>query len=466
MARLSILQTTILVILSFILGHFTHAQSLSDMGGFAEMIHHYPGYSAQLSFEFCKANFPYHKIIPRPVTVSNQSQSFGLFAFTVFPFDSKKPSIVTIHGGPGGLWAPSSAQEISRELPKFNVIFFHYRGGGCSDFRTNSSSWDTLLNSDGVISDLEAIRKEYGIASWQGVLGFSYGTNIARRYSHQFPDLTGILILEGLNDPYNSNELSVAIQIKKLISSIENRFQTSKSLSVFAEAKALQKRFTDILRDYFSQVDPTTNFAYAAAWNEINSQFKELYRKSGQPIPKYISLPTFQSVSLLIYSGEEDESDVAILILLDQFGLISLDTETKNSLNSYLSTWDKVMFPFKYKNYVENFSSGLLLSWRVHLKMTENDNNLPQDSICTSRPMIVLNGTKDLATPIENVEAYLKNKSCAKASNVGLSIVGGGHSNFGSLKCLSEYVDRSLLAKQTDVPKPEGCLMPITLKFY
>lgn len=441
--------------------------SLGDTpkSSFEQWIHHLPGYSAELSLDFCKLNFPHPQILRRAVTVSNQRKSFDLFAFTMLPFDPKKPSVITIHGGPGGLWGPNDASELANMLHGLNVIFFHYRGGGCSDFRNRSSAWNDLLNSDGVIEDIEAIRESYGVAQWQGVLGWSYGTNIARGYSKRFPERAGILVLEGLDDPHNSTELSDEQQIQRMISIIEARLRTSKFLNEYT--KSIDTRiFVDQISAYLGEVSPQTNFGYAALWEQIEADFENYYRQRGLEKPKILSLPTFLAISILLYEGDDKGSDVAILTLMDQFDVISLEEKRKSDLMVALSTWEKLMFPFKHQNYSENLNLGMLLSWRVMLKMRDNDINLPKQSLCTSQPMIVLNGTMDLATPLENVDAYLKDKSCAKARSVSVTIEGGGHSNLGSVECLSEYVRQALLEKRTDVSKPRNCSKKVVLKDY
>ncbi len=440
------------------LGSLTRAQEVSEVSGLADLIMDLPGYSAALPLEFCKSKFPHHKIIPRAMRIESKTRSFDLFAFTPFVFDSKKPSLVAIMGGPGGIWSNDSARDVAQTFHRFNVIFFHYRGGGCSDFRNNQTAWDSQLSSDGVIGDLEAIRRAYGIARWRGVMGWSYGTNIARRYARRFPERTGMLILEGLDEPYGSGRLSADQQAERLISTVENRFKNSnKLLACCAEFNV--SKFTQELRTYFGKIDPETNFSYAAAWEMMREAIELPYLSIGQPVPKHISLTTFLAISVLIYEGEEEEADYAILALMQNFELATLSVELTDFVNSRLLLWGNSMFTFKNADYVKNLENGSLVSWRVQLKMTENDLLTPIASLCTSQPMIVINGTKDLATPIENAESYLNNKSCARAKhNILLSVEGGGHSNYAaSMSCINDFVNRSLLKQRTVTPDLKNC---------
>jgi pimeloyl-ACP methyl ester carboxylesterase len=460
MASRNFFRAVAVVSFGLLFSFLARAQANNGQRGFDKWINHMPGYSARLSLDFCKKSFPHHKIISRPIVILGSSRSFELFTFTALPFDPKKPSIMTIHGGPGGLWELNSALALARSFPEFNLVFFHYRGGGCSDFRTNSEAWNEVLTSGAVIDDMEAIREAYRVPKWRGILGWSYGTNVARRYAHRYPDRVGLLVLEGLDDPYHVEVLPVAQEVQRLLSSIENRIRRSGNLAVYVKGMDV-KFFLKVLKDYFSEIDPVTNFGYAAVWDQMKDVLEEPYKKAGRPVPKYLSLPTFEAVSMLTYVGEEEQADVAVLMLMDQFDVVHLDAQMRDSLISYLTAFDKRMFPFKYDDYAESFEAGGLLSWRVQLKMTENDQKLTPDSLCTSQPMIVLSGTKDLATPIENVERYLKDKSCAGGANASVVIGGGGHSSLGFVECLTPYVASALSAGRTAVVLPKNCSVPV-----
>lgn len=457
MLHIRALLVTIVAIWVTIYGPPSQATNTSDTPGFDHSIRHLPGYSAQLSPEFCKSAFPYHKVIADPI--------FKLFAFTTRPFDSKKPSVITIHGGPGGLWSPGSAMTIANAFPDFNVVFFHYRGGGCSTLNEASAVFDLMLTSDGVVSDLEAIRAAYGVSRWQAVLGWSYGTNIARLYANKFPNSMGFLVLEGLASYSNEEELNVEQQVQRLLSSMEVRLQTSSQLARYAKLVDVNS-FLSKLREYFGQIDPKTNFGYAAAWDTFKVYFDGTSATGQRTYPKHYSLPTFQAISLLMYVGESDEADVAILVLLEQFGLIVLDSATRESNFSYLTDFDKMFFPFKYKNYTDVFDKGLLVSWRVQLKMVENDLTWANPTVCHTKAMIVLNGSKDLATPAENVDLYLKDKNCAAGPSVSLIVEGGGHSNLTNSKCLLDYVTRSLVVGTPSYQVPTRCQVPVAMKSY
>lgn len=96
--------------------------------------------------------------------------------------------------------------------------------------------------------------------------------------------------------------------------------------------------------------------------------------------------------------------------------------------------------------------------------MPENDKKETPSSLCSEVETIVINGTNDLATPVENVESYLANKSCAKGSSKSLIVKGGGHSSLTSMKCLSSFI-KSVLSNETSVDMG-SCELPVSIKTY
>lgn len=431
---------------------------------FNDFVKKQPGYSASLSVEFCKASFPYRKIIKRPVVVDGSNQSFDLFAYTARPFDPRKPSIVTVDGGPGGIGNFKESLEMARAFNPFNVVFFHYRGAGCSDFRNPSAAWEALLNSEGVIEDIEAIRAAYGIKNWRGIFGASYGTNIARRYAHAFPDRSGIVILEGLDDAYTEKPLTDEQEVERLISVVRNRIQSSKVLGEQSRTVDIQGFLTS-LRNFFGGVPPSQILGHAAAWDVFKNLYEKAFAQHGLSVPKYYSLPTFVALVVLAYAGESEKADMPILELLDQIGYVRLDPAMREKVTFEMSKFDRKMFPFKNSNNEEILAEGSLLNWRVFLHMPAHDEKLPQDSLCSATPMIILNGSQDMATPIENVQRFIRNQSCVRGPVASLTVGGGGHSSVPKIKCLNRYLTQSLITSTVSAAAPSDCPVPITVEF-
>jgi pimeloyl-ACP methyl ester carboxylesterase len=418
----------------------------AEQASMIDLIRQKNGFSAEIPAAVCNRIFPYHKIIDQKLSSNVEVGSFRLFSFTATEFDPTKPSILFIQGGPGGMWGPREALESSKQFPDANIIFFHYRGGGCSDFINKNPDLDKYISSSGTVSDMEAIRIAYGIKIWKSVVGFSYGTDIARRYAHRFPNRIESLVLEGLS---SSEQLSSDQVLARILKTVSDRYKVSAELQSVISSEEF-KRFVTTLKNYLSQVSPSQNFGLAALWEFYEKALIKSYSANGELVPKYFNRSTFLSVTLLMYSGETDSSDLAILMLLYNFNYGQISAEKAASFAKSLRKLDRYLLPYLYQDYLSILDESGLVSWRVNLTMTENDKSERDDSLCSSVRTIVINGTQDLATPIENVEKFLNNKFCASATNTALLIQGGGHSNMSSMSCLNRYVNHAINNQEAD----------------
>lgn len=320
-------------------------------------------------------------------------------------------------------------------------IFFHYRGGGCSAFSSNSVELDKYITSDGTISNMEAIRNAYGITTWKAVIGFSYGTDVARRYAHRLPNRIQSLVLEGLD---SSDELPPDQIIIRILKTISDRYQASQNLQSRISANDF-KNFIATLQSYFSQVSPSQNFRFAQRFgNSIKKHIPIIIQRQEYKFQNILTETLFYTVTLLMYAGESDPSDIAILMLMNSFNFGQIPPEQGSPISAALKPLDKSMFPFLYQDYLNVLNSSGLLSWRVQLTMPGNDKSESDDSVCSSVATIVINGIQDLATPVENVQKFFSNKSCASGLNTALLVQGGGHSSMGSMKCLSQYSNHAM----------------------
>lgn len=375
------MKTFIFLSLLFVNVPFVFAQSPgNEQNSMINLIRQKAGFAAEVPATICNKTFPFHKTIPQKLASNNSTDSFGLFSFTATAFDSTKPSILFIQGGPGGLWGPKEAIESSNQFPDANIVFFHYRGGGCSAFNSNNAELDKYITSDGTIRDMEAIRNAYGITTWKSVIGFSYGTDVARRYAHRFPNRIQSLVLEGLN---SSDELPPDQVITRILKTISNRYKASSNLQSRISADDF-KNFITTLQSYFSQISPSQNFGLAALWEFYQKTYADYYSAAGIPIPKYLNRNTFLSVTLLMYAGESGSSDIAILMLMNNFNFGQIPPEQGSMIAAALQSLDKFMFPFLYQDYLSVLSSSGLLSWRVQLTMPGNDKVESSDSVCSS----------------------------------------------------------------------------------
>jgi len=102
----------------------------------------------------------------------------------------KNPTLLVVHGGPGGSHA--KLLELNRFSDKFHVVFYDQRGTGNSKrFEdVNAESAKTLYSLEENIEDIEALRVHFGKDklilighSWGGALATFYATKYSSRVS-------------------------------------------------------------------------------------------------------------------------------------------------------------------------------------------------------------------------------------------------------------------------------------------
>ncbi len=459
------------------------------------------GYSAAISTPVCESKFENFKWTERSL---GTQEKFRLFSFSAEKFDPQKPTLLFIHGGPGGIWGPTPARQKASLFPNYNSVFFHFRGGGCSSFPSHDALFDLLITSKHTLQDIEALREAWGINSWHAIVAFSYGTNIARKYAHHFPHHVGRLILEGLdeqltrnatakltspilptvkfhlpslnrlvpnknipqNEIANFSQVAGFIQqsreVKGILSVIEAR--RKQNSAIWAEVSTVELReFYEKYNRFLEQVAPAQQYSMAAMWNLYLPRLQVSFAKQGTGIPDYLNRQTLIATVALLYSGADSGADAAIAVLLEQFKIGHLSQVLLKSAHQRLNMMDMMLFPYLHSNYLEMLERQLV-STRVQIAMTKNDQAENKDEFCTDKPILVLNGTADFSTPAENVDHYLSNKACAKSSNVSLLIQGGGHSNMATLSCLTGSI-RNFLDHQ-EVTEPRNCTNPVVLKKF
>ncbi len=432
------------------------AKAEIDDNTFADLLRGKPGFAAEIPESICKSTFPFHKIIPTDLANTNGSQ-FNLFSFTSKKFDPEQPSILFIDGGPGGVWGPTNVIEFADRFPNANLVFFHFRGSGCSSFPSLSAELDHLITSLETVKDLEAIRNSYQIDSWKAVIGFSYGTDLARFYAHQFPKRIAKLVLEGLSkiDSVPDEQAS-----QRLVEIVVGRFGNSPNLKASSTVENFQL-FLVQLRKYLSQVPLNKNIELAA----LGPDYKNYFKIEDESMSRYFNRNTFLSIILLSFSGESSSSDAAIWMLLNNFGFINSTSDQIASVAESLAQMDKFLFPFLNPTYLTYFADHSLLSWRVLLAIGKSDKIMTKDSLCSEVDTLVLNGTQDGATPVENVQSFLSDKKCAGGFNTALLIHGGGHSNLLAMKCLTQYTNHWLNTENTSLDL-KSCENSVTEQKY
>lgn len=180
-----------------------------------------------------------------PMNYNNpEAGTIEVYAYSMSPFDSNKPTYIYVDGGPG--------QNTHGAMPNFfdgqyNELRFDQRGLGCSSPETFDIYKDaSLYSTENTIRDMDLIRQAYGIDKWS-VYGVSYGTVASTMYASKFSNSTRSLVLEGvvgrvdlLHDAdYKASKLNLAIanlnskQREALYSIVHGKSQQEKAFVQF-----------------------------------------------------------------------------------------------------------------------------------------------------------------------------------------------------------------------------------------
>ena len=135
---------------------------------------------------------PTERIIPAWINPGVHADGqFGLYYFTTYPFDKSKPTILYCAGGPGIIVRFDPKKNyldfLADRMPSsgYNVVYFHLRGSGISQIPP-SNLYDRFLRTSYAVEDIELIREDLGINSWDAVVGSSYGTVLAQQYAKRY----------------------------------------------------------------------------------------------------------------------------------------------------------------------------------------------------------------------------------------------------------------------------------------
>ncbi|MCY6379790.1 alpha/beta fold hydrolase [Hoeflea prorocentri] len=128
-----------------------------------------------------------------PLQSGRLSQQDGHSVYWETLGDPSRPAMLLLHGGPGGGIAARMPRLF--DPSKWHIVAMDQRGGG----RSEPHAGDTLdalrdNTTDHLISDIERLRIELGIAGWY-VYGSSWGATLAQAYAHAQPERTMGMIL-------------------------------------------------------------------------------------------------------------------------------------------------------------------------------------------------------------------------------------------------------------------------------
>jgi proline iminopeptidase len=117
-----------------------------------------------------------------------QIGEFELYLEDIGPEEA--PVIAFLHGGPGGS-AYAFREGVGDDLEDYRVLYFDQRGSGRSP---ELPAEPRLFTIDALVEDLEALRRELGIAEWT-LLSHGFGAVVALEYTRKNPQRVDGLIL-------------------------------------------------------------------------------------------------------------------------------------------------------------------------------------------------------------------------------------------------------------------------------
>lgn len=355
--------------------------------------------------------------------------TFNLFYFTVKKFDSKKPSILFIEGGPGGL-ALKPHETHKRVLANFNVVYFHIRGGGCSQL-PNDAKFDPLINSDLVVEDMEAIRKNLGIDQWHAVYGTSYGTEPARIYAHKNPTAMQMILLDGT---------VVAEQPKPTLKRI---FSQSLDRLVDLQRKKSLKNMTDLQITRGQRIIEQdadiiiSNYTQTASVliKKINGEPVVLDR-SNQYLYAHVLFPAMGVNNL-------ETNEIVTRLFFGEFYPELLRPIQTPAMKNWLELSFRQMFTFAFPDYDE-VPMHALMSYRSFKSINNYGDEISKRSFCSSVPIYSINGTADMYTSLPMAKKELLNKSCYRGAVEFVEVEGAGHNVFQSDPSGDRYLRQAI----------------------
>ncbi len=109
-----------------------------------------------------------------------------------------QPAALFLHGGPGGGTSPRVRRFF--DPAKYNIVLLDQRGAGQS-VPNVSGDYDAALKNNTtahLVEDIEALRVELGLDTWQLILGGSWGSTLALAYAQAHPTRVKQLLLRGI----------------------------------------------------------------------------------------------------------------------------------------------------------------------------------------------------------------------------------------------------------------------------
>lgn len=382
----------------------------------------------QLTEAQCQSLSNHNKRLDVPVDGVSSAETFSLFYFTTKAFNPSLPTLLFIDGGPGQ--GPGTFANTLRfsDVPFMNVVYFHPRAYGCSTLPA-SNEYDQYIGTPFILKDIEWIRKDLGLQQWDLVWGTSYGSQVAVQYVKKTQGaVTEKVILEAWYLPeVDTGDPASLIFSKGLSNFLEiattwPQYQTPEVQEVVtALSDQLGESFTG---DFFTK-------SGVAFDQEQYSLFASQLQRLGYVGAMQLGLPLagvsaygpmFRLLELLNDGQSLDVGEAPILDVANEFPM--------DSRRSFFVTVIMETNGREAATLFEQVGSV----WHPDLVPGANLLTTPDLSTLDTQ-FYVIQGDRDLATPLEAVESYLSRWPKIPENIEFFKLPFYGHSRHFSGKC-------------------------------
>lgn len=132
---------------------------------------------------------------------AHKGKFFKVFYELLAPFDDAKELLIMIPGGPGQahtfMHSFEKLEGFKEFAKKYNVLVMDHRGVGCSRYYGPGEYPSESLLMRQAVSDIDIIRRSFGVDTKINVWGYSYGSMLAQTYALLYPDNISKLFLGG-----------------------------------------------------------------------------------------------------------------------------------------------------------------------------------------------------------------------------------------------------------------------------
>jgi pimeloyl-ACP methyl ester carboxylesterase len=336
-----------------------------------------------------------------------------LFYYLTRPYDSNQKTVLFIDGGPGGIQAIRGQQLF--DPPGVNVVHFHTRAAGCSAFPLSGRATRGI----GFVSsafDIESIRRDLGIESFDLIYGGSAGADDARVYARLFPAHVKLIVLDGVPSIVKDGKKKVVdpefyrgdrIKIAGAVASLKSEWPEFSHEDMFL---AHEQIMSDLDKLQTAKSTAYMQILYRAQWPD-----KVILNNRSN---RYLF-----ALHMVSYLEIADAKPYVGRLLLEFLPNSQSKVEFIKEMNSKIDERIiRQLLPAYDGDMSKLTGKEMLISTRVLVKKGRP----PQALLCHQVPMIMLNGDQDNKTSAAWAYESFSNRECYTGT-AAFIVLKGGH---------------------------------------